>query len=62
MTTLFLEAEVDQWQAGDAPNKESLAQALLQNLKADGSKESCSGALELARLVLKTGNTTHRRD
>ena len=55
MITLFLEAEVDEWQGREAPNKEALAQDLLKNLRAGGSEESWSGALELARLVLKAG-------
>ena len=56
MITLFLEAEVDEWQVQGAPNKETMAQGLLTNLRADGSEESRTGALELARLVLKAGN------
>ena len=56
MYTLFLKAEVDKWQEDGAPNKETLAQSLLKNLKQDSSEESWSRTLELARLVLKAGN------
>ena len=60
MVTLFLEAEVDEWQVVVAANKEALAQGLLKNLRADGSEESWTGARELARLVLKARNPSRR--
>ena len=56
MHTLFLKAEVDEWQEDEAPNKEALAQSLLRNLKRAGSEMASSGVLELARLVLKAGS------
>lgn len=60
MSTLFLEAEVDAWAVEGAPNKETMAQSLLKNLRDDECESSWAGALELARLVLKAGNPDRR--
>jgi hypothetical protein len=53
--TLFLKADVDQWEPEGAANKLARAVKLLKNLRADNSKDANAGALELARIMLAGG-------
>jgi hypothetical protein len=55
MGTLFLKADVDRWEPQGAANKLDRSVKLLKNLRAENSKETNAGALELARLMLAAG-------
>jgi hypothetical protein len=55
MGTLFLKADVEQWEPESAANKLDQAVKLLKILRAVNSKETNAGALELARLMLAGG-------
>jgi|SRR5450759_3436862 len=58
--TLLMEAEADQWEAADPPNKQKRLQLLFNNMRNDDGEEAASAALELARLVLRDGSANGR--